>query len=105
MICNFCEEPLEKGTGLLYVKKDGTLFYFCSSKCRKNLIGLGREGRRQQWTRAYRIFKGREKVILKEKAAKPGTEEKKEEKPKAAPAPKTEGKKSEPKQEAKSQAK
>jgi ribosomal protein L24E len=44
----------------MFAKKDGTLYYFCSSKCRKNQIGLGREGRRKKWTKASRLFKERE---------------------------------------------
>jgi large subunit ribosomal protein L24e len=55
--CSFCDNPISKGTGTLYVKKDGTLFYFCSSKCRKNALLMGREGRRQKWTVASRKFK------------------------------------------------
>ena len=59
--CSFCTETLSKGTGYLFAKKDGTVFYFCSSKCRKNQLVLKREGRRQKWTKASRSFKEREK--------------------------------------------
>ena len=55
--CSFCDTPIPKGSGMLYVKKDGTLYWFCSSKCRKNALGLSREGRRQKWTPAARRFK------------------------------------------------
>ena len=55
--CSFCDNIVSRGTGLLYVKKDGTLFNFCSSKCRKNSLLLGREGRKQKWTVAARNFK------------------------------------------------
>jgi large subunit ribosomal protein L24e len=55
--CTFCDDPLTKGTGIMYIKKDGTLFYFCSSKCKKNALTLKREGRRQGWTEASRKFK------------------------------------------------
>lgn len=41
----------------MYIKKDGTLFYLCSSKCKKNTLNLKREGRRQNWTTASRKFK------------------------------------------------
>lgn len=58
--CSFCEGPIPKGTGLTYVKKDGTIFSFCSSKCRKNNLGLGREGRRQKWTPAAKKFMARQ---------------------------------------------
>lgn len=55
--CNFCDSQIKKGTGTMYAKKDGTIFYFCSSKCRKNTIKLRREGRRQKWTESGRKFK------------------------------------------------
>ncbi|MDD5339943.1 MAG: 50S ribosomal protein L24e [Candidatus ainarchaeum sp.] len=55
--CSFCDSSISKGTGMIYVKKDGTLYWFCSSKCRKNSLGLSREGRRQKWTPAARKFK------------------------------------------------
>ncbi|MFH1521233.1 MAG: 50S ribosomal protein L24e [Candidatus Micrarchaeota archaeon] len=58
--CSFCDSPINKGTGITYVKKDGTLYNFCSSKCRKNTLGLKREGRRQKWTPAARKFTGRQ---------------------------------------------
>ncbi len=57
--CSFCDGPLVKGTGLIYVKKDGTLYNFCSSKCRKNTLNLKREGRRQKWTPAAKKFMAR----------------------------------------------
>ncbi len=58
--CSFCDSPVTKGTGLIYVKKDGTIFNFCSSKCRKNNLGLGREGRRKKWTPAAKKFMARQ---------------------------------------------
>jgi len=60
--CSFCEGPVQKGTGLIYVKKDGTLFNFCSSKCKKNVLNLGREGRRQKWTQAAKKFMARQQT-------------------------------------------
>ncbi len=55
--CSFCDTEIPKGKGIVYAKKDGTLLYFCCSKCRKNALKLGREGRRQAWTEASRKFK------------------------------------------------
>jgi len=55
--CSFCDSALEKGSGLLYVKKDGSPYYFCSRKCKKNDLDLSREGRRQKWTPASKKFK------------------------------------------------
>jgi large subunit ribosomal protein L24e len=58
--CSFCDGPIPKGTGLIYVKKDGTIYNFCSSKCKKNNLGLKREGRRQKWTPAAKQFQARQ---------------------------------------------
>jgi large subunit ribosomal protein L24e len=42
---------MEPGTGKMYVRKDGTIFYFCSTKCQNN-YKLGRVPRRVEWTAA-----------------------------------------------------
>jgi len=48
--CTFCGIPIEQGTGKMLVKRDGTVFYFCSSKCERNMIKLGRKRRKLKWT-------------------------------------------------------
>ncbi|WP_340818539.1 50S ribosomal protein L24e [Methanolobus sp. WCC4] len=53
--CSFCGELLEAGTGKLFVKKDGSTYYFCSSKCESN-FKLGRLPRRTVWTEQGRIY-------------------------------------------------
>ncbi|MBI2045246.1 50S ribosomal protein L24e [Candidatus Pacearchaeota archaeon] len=35
--CSFCGEMYEFPRGLTFVKTDGHVVYFCSSKCRKNM--------------------------------------------------------------------
>jgi large subunit ribosomal protein L24e len=40
--CSFCSYPIEKGTGKIFVKKDGKILYFCSNKCEKNMFKLKR---------------------------------------------------------------
>ncbi|MFH2106600.1 MAG: 50S ribosomal protein L24e [Candidatus Micrarchaeota archaeon] len=65
MECTFCSEDLPRGTGLIFSKKDGTLSYYCSSKCKKNHISLKREGRRKKWTKSFRVFTGREQAAKK----------------------------------------
>jgi len=67
-LCSFCGGEVQKGTGVIYAKRDGTLFYFCSSKCRKNQLVLGREGRKQKWTTNSRKY--HEKAAKSEKAVK-----------------------------------
>lgn len=39
---------------MIYVSKSGKAFYFCSSKCEKNMLKLGRSVRKVRWTKAYR---------------------------------------------------
>lgn len=52
--CSFCGIDLAKGTGRLYAKKDGTVFYFCSSKCMKNQLKLKRVGKKIKWAKKTR---------------------------------------------------
>ncbi|MGC9434996.1 MAG: 50S ribosomal protein L24e [Methanomicrobiales archaeon] len=57
--CSFCGDRFEPGTGMMYVRRDGTIYYFCSSKCRSN-FRLGRIPRRVAWTAAGRRARGKE---------------------------------------------
>lgn len=50
MLCTFCGKEIPKGKGMMFVRKDGKVFYFCSSKCRRNLLNLGRSGKKTKWT-------------------------------------------------------
>jgi large subunit ribosomal protein L24e len=58
-VCTFCGIEIEPGTGRMYIKKDGIVYNFCTSKCFKNMIILGRVPRRTTWTQYY----AREKQI------------------------------------------
>lgn len=51
--CSFCGNPIEPGTGMLFIKRDGTRHQFCSSKCRRNLLELKRVPRTVKWTKHY----------------------------------------------------
>jgi large subunit ribosomal protein L24e len=57
--CSFCGTLIEKGTGKMLVKKDGKIFYFCSTKCEKNLTKLKRKPREHQWTAESRKARGK----------------------------------------------
>ncbi|MFA6268920.1 MAG: 50S ribosomal protein L24e [archaeon] len=70
--CSFCGKDLPVGGGKMYVKKEGTIFYFCSNKCEKNQINLGRKPIETKWTESYNKLK---KTLLSVKA-KEGTETK-----------------------------
>jgi large subunit ribosomal protein L24e len=49
--CTFCGNNIEPGTGKMFVKKDGTVLYFCSSKCEKNSLKLKRLPRKVRWVK------------------------------------------------------
>ncbi|MBD3389859.1 50S ribosomal protein L24e [Candidatus Micrarchaeota archaeon] len=51
MKCAFCNTEVEKGRGFLYAKKDGSTYFFCSTKCRNNQLGLKRVGKKAPWVR------------------------------------------------------
>jgi len=53
--CSFCAGEIEPGTGTMYIKRDGAVFHFCSSSCRKQQLHLGRVGHRLKWTRAHAL--------------------------------------------------
>lgn len=57
--CTFCGEGLEPGTGKMFVRRDGSIYYFCSTKCQNN-YKLGRAPRRIAWTKAGRKALGKE---------------------------------------------
>lgn len=48
--CSFCGSDIEPGTGKMFVKRDGTILYFDTNKCYKNMIELKRVPRRTTWT-------------------------------------------------------
>ena len=87
--CSFCNSEIPKGTGEIYVLRDGTSLTFCSSKCRNNHVKLRREGRRVKWTSKAMILSGEKKAEeKKESALAKEIEKKMEEKKGAAPAKK-----------------
>jgi large subunit ribosomal protein L24e len=70
MKCSFCGEEIEKGVGKVYAFRDGSLFYFCSSKCEKNLLKLKRKPQKVKWTKRYHAEKAI-RVGAAEKKGKP----------------------------------
>jgi len=72
--CSFCGNEIEPGTGKMFIRKDGTVFLFCSHKCQANLLKLGRVPRWTPWTQAFRRAAGRiaaEEAVVTEEAAGP----------------------------------
>jgi len=52
-ICNFSGEEIEPGTGIMFVKRDGTVLWFKDSKARKNMLNNRRNPRKVKWSRRY----------------------------------------------------
>jgi large subunit ribosomal protein L24e len=52
--CSLCGNGIPVGTGSMFVKNDGAIFWFCSNKCKKNKMKLGRDPRKLKWTANYR---------------------------------------------------
>ena len=50
MKCDFCGTEINPGTGKMYIKKDAKIFHFCSRKCEKNMIILGRKPNKTKWS-------------------------------------------------------
>ncbi len=49
MKCSYCNKNVSEGTGILYVKKDGTAYNFCSGKCQTNMLKLKRKASKVKW--------------------------------------------------------
>jgi len=87
MFCSFCNNEIPKGTGELYVLRDGTIFSFCSTKCKANAIKMRREGRLVKWTNKGLILSTEKKAEEKKESALAKEIEKKLEEKKATAQP------------------
>ncbi len=52
--CVFCGKEEYAFRGLHLIKNDGSIAYFCSSKCRLNALKLKRDKRKIKWTDSYK---------------------------------------------------
>lgn len=60
--CDFCKNNIPPGTGKKFIKKDGKILDFCTGKCEKNMLKLGRKPRTTKWTREFHRVKEGKKV-------------------------------------------
>lgn len=58
--CSFCMRETLPHLGVHLIRNDGTIQYYCSSKCRKNALKLKRDRKKLKWTEAYRIARAEE---------------------------------------------
>jgi large subunit ribosomal protein L24e len=56
MKCSICRSNIPKGSGKMFVRNDGRIFYFCSSKCQRN-FKLGREPKKLKWVYSEKSVK------------------------------------------------
>ena len=77
--CTFCGSDIRKGSGKIYVRDNGQVLNFCSSKCEKNMLKLGRDNRKFKWTTSFvkgevpKASEAKASSDKKAKAAKPTT--------------------------------
>ena len=56
--CSFCWGRVEPGSGLMLVRRDGSIMFFCSSKCERS-FDLGRKPHLLKWTERSRKMRGK----------------------------------------------
>ena len=59
--CFFCGGEFPEIKGVHLIKNDGSISFFCSSKCRKNSLKLKRDKRKLKWTSSF--VEERQKMI------------------------------------------
>tara|TARA_Y100000034_G_C6765389_1_gene341148 strand:+ start:101 stop:328 length:228 start_codon:yes stop_codon:yes gene_type:complete len=55
-VCSFCKNNYEFPLGTTVVQKEGSVKYYCSSKCRKN-SEMGRQNKKVKWVRKSDVVK------------------------------------------------
>ncbi len=55
-VCSFCKKSYEFPKGTTVVQKEGSVRYFCCSKCRKN-SEMGRLAKKVKWVKKSDIIK------------------------------------------------
>jgi len=79
--CVFCGKDESQYKGVHLIANDGSVNFFCSSKCRKNALKLKRDKKKLKWTEAFRINREKAKKQANAEAQKEQKiEEKKEDK-------------------------
>ena len=51
--CSFCGKEFKPASGKIFVRDNGSILRFCSSKCEKNMLHLKRDSRKFKWTKFF----------------------------------------------------
>lgn len=62
---SFTGYDIPRGTGIMFVKKDGTIYYFASKKTEKSFLELNRKAKKLKWTGVYQKGTGKEEKKTK----------------------------------------
>jgi len=49
--CSFCKRKISPGSGYMFATNSGNVLFFCSSKCRKNMLKLKRNPKKYKWSK------------------------------------------------------
>ena len=52
-ICSFCRNEIDFGRGMMKIMNDGSIYHFCSTKCKKSQLIQKKNPRKTKWTRVY----------------------------------------------------
>ena len=55
-VCSFCKNTYKFPRGITVIQKDGSVRYYCSSKCRKN-AEMGRFSKKVKWVKKSGVVK------------------------------------------------
>jgi len=68
--CTFCglDRPGHRGVHL--ITNDGSVHFYCSSKCKANALKLKRDKRKTRWADAFHVAREKARVKAKENAEK-----------------------------------
>jgi len=78
--CTFCglDRPGHRGVHL--ITNDGSVHFYCSSKCKANALKLKRDKRKTRWADAFHVAREKARVKAKENVEKESQKEPEEEK-------------------------
>ena len=79
--CVFCGKDDSPYKGVHLIANDGSINFYCSSKCRRNALNLRRDKKKMKWTSFYAEVKEKIANNLKNQKAKEENSQKPEEKP------------------------